>query len=875
MVNGTPEVPLSATTHEAKAPREAVLRVVPILLVLSGATALAAQVVLGRLLTYVFGASHLSTSTVLAAYMAGLAGGTYAVGRLTVRLRRPLRFYGILEFLVGLCLAALPSLFVWFRELSIQLTQPWARDPIVLTAIRFGLSFVLVLLPTFLMGGTLPTLISAFRGAMALKQRLPILYAANTLGAGMGAFVCGYFLIRYLGLDGTLYLCGIINVGVGLCGIWLSSRVHEGQETATPADAQSEEDAPSGEPGLRGGQVCALAFVQGILTFMLEVVWFHLLGTVIGVTTYAFSVMLTVILLGMGVGSAIAPRLQRRLGSSAAVFVAAQLLMAAGVAASLFVWDRFPNVINLSLAMKETWSFWGRETVRFAFTLIVLVPSTLAMGAALPALTAAVRAQEESVAERRPGAWVGAVFGANTLGTILGALGCGFLLLGRVPSDIILRAAAIISLALALAAHAATHPRSLPGLLGKKTIILSSSAVLLAVILFPGWNRLRLTAGTHYYWQLHDEKADKSRRLLFFQEDAQNGFVSVVKSEDGLLSMLTNGKYEGSNLENEFQDLLALLGGLYLRRFDSAVLIGLGPGRTLQSLHAMPFKRIEALEFSPAIIDAAKSQFQMLSGRSLSDKDRVELICEDGRNYLQLSKGPYDFITISVTGAAFAGVGNLYSRDFLDLIRQRLTKEGVVLLWIQVHHVLAQDVRSVVHTVRSVFPHVHFYAEPTGRQGFVIASASPLRIDPVLTAELSRRPGVRHILQRNGYQNLVDLVRLSIFTTEEELQAYFSWTEIPGKPRIFTDMDPALEYSTPYGLATTIVAFNFQPFSACRLPVFEPPLAEADEEGLKALRFLMAQRTDQARECLKKAVGKGGHRRWQRMLEMLEKKRGN
>src|SRR5262245_32200863 len=155
----------------------------------SGATALAAEVVLNKLLTYVFGSSHLATSTVLAAYMAGLSAGAWIFGRVAAKLARPLLAYALLELLVGGFYALLAFGFGPFQRFSIALASPLASAPLKLTLVRFSLSFALVFVPTLMMGGTLPTLVSVFRKGTALERNLSRLYAFNTLGAAAGTLL--------------------------------------------------------------------------------------------------------------------------------------------------------------------------------------------------------------------------------------------------------------------------------------------------------------------------------------------------------------------------------------------------------------------------------------------------------------------------------------------------------------------------------------------------------------------------------------------------------------------------------------------------------------------------------------------------------------
>jgi spermidine synthase len=830
---------------------------VSVLFFLSGATALGAEVVLAKMLTYVFGSSHLSTATVLAAYMGGLSAGAFIVGRWVARVRRPVLVYGLFEIAVGLFYALLPIVFGPFQSAAIGLARPVAGSPFLLGAVRFSLSFLLVFLPTLMMGGTLPTLVSAFREA-TLRRRLPVLYAVNTLGAATGTLLASYAAVPALGLDGTLWAAALVNLGIGVVSVVFSFRLRALDPNA-PEPAE-----PPALPGwhLAPRVVFALALTQGALAFVLEVVWFHLIGTVIGVTTYAFAIMLFAILLGIGLGSAVLPivlRVTKR--PPATVFVWAMALFSIGVAVSLRRWDGFAGAVAATEELKKTGHFWDRELVRLRFCLEMLLPTTLAMGIALPALAASIR-----VEGGKQGAWVGRVFAANTVGTIVGSLFCGFVLLGRLPSHVILTLTVFAALAVGAAALLLGKSPERPSRVEKSLFATVAVASMALAVTFRGWDPYRLTLGTHYYWEPHEPKPVSE--VAFLLEDAQSGFITVMRAPDGTKTLRTNGKYEGTDARAEFQDLFALLGGLYVKRYERAALVGLGPGRTLGVLYEMPFRHIEAIEYSPAIIEAAYREFPSFARAAFDDHERVRVVCDDGRNHLQLSPHRYDYIAIAISGAAFNGAGNIYSRDFFRAVRERLADRGVLKLWIQIHHVFPHDVRNVVHTLRSVFPHVHFYADRSRSQGFLFASNDPLTVDPSLVARFDQSEKLARILADHRFSSAIDLVELSVFTTDAELDRYVAALEPPA--RLLGDLAPAFEYSTPIALAEPIGGYDFEPFSDRRLPPFDPPLPGAQELALQGRRHWVGGDLDRALASLREARDKGSSSQWDALISTLE-----
>ncbi len=796
----------------------------------SGAVALSAEVVLERLLTYIFGATYLATATVLAAYMAGLTLGSILVGRLTSRFKRPIAVYAYFEMAVGLFLACIPMAFEWTRGAGLALVRTWSEHDVLLGLVRFAFAFLFVLIPTVLMGGTLPLLVFAAREDEPLESRLPRLYAVNTLGAAAGTLLAAYVLVPRLGLDGTLFAGALTNACIGLAALLLASRNNSPRADTAELQTPSRPTKEGIEPRL----VCVLAFAQGAIAFVLEVTWAHLIGTVIGVTVYAFGLMLAAILLSIAAGSLLAPALVRRGFRPLTIFIAGQLVAAVGVVSSLYGWDRFPQLVATTLWLSPHWSFAARETLRFAFTLVLLLPTMLGLGAALPMLAAAAKSGERE--GHREGAWVGLVFGTNTLGAITGSLAAGFLLLGRVSSDRILIGAGASALLLSIvAAVAGRHSGAIAWNRRSVALVAVTSLAMAALAVgFPGWDGARLTSGSHYYWTA---PVSPARAILFMREDAQSGFVTVKRNVEGTRIIETNGKYEGSSSPLEFQDHVASLGALYLRNTRRTLLVGLGPGRTLALLHDLPFEKIEIVEYSRTIVEAARLHFAEFTNPSLNDLRRVSLHLDDGRGHLQSSSERYDYVAIAITGAAFAGAGSLYTSEFFQTVRDRLQTDGVFILWVQLHHVRPRDVRSVVLTLSRVFPHVHMYATPDGTQGYLISSSEPLKIDPRAVARFEQAPRIRSIMAMTRMRSLLELTALNVFSTREEIDAYGAGVGETGpRPVEFTDFFPGLEYGTPYGLAEPNADHRLQLLSRRVLPEFEPDVGETERARLLSLR---------------------------------------
>ncbi|MBK9264139.1 MAG: hypothetical protein IPM54_30600 [Polyangiaceae bacterium] len=235
-----------------------------------------------------------------------------------------------------------------------------------------------------------------------------------------------------------------------------------------------------------------------------------------------------------------------------------------------------------------------------------------------------------------------------------------------------------------------------------------------------------------------------------------------------------------------------------------------------------------------------------------------------------MAREPYDYIAVGITGAAFAGAGNIYSRDFFRAVSDKLHPDGIFMLWVQVHHVFPQDVRSVVHTLRTVFPHVHMYTDPWQMQGYLLASRSELSIDPLLVKKLNDSDHIRSVLSQHQLDSVLDLVERSVFTTEDEFSRYLADPAVGQPPILLTDLFPAFEYSTPYALAERLNSFYFHRYSDNRLPPMSPDVTAEERAVLEWRRALGWGDKRGALEALRRAKEFGGHDKYDERIRKLE-----
>jgi spermidine synthase len=836
----------------------------------------------------------------------------------------------VLELLVAAYCLFTPQFFAGLTQVYVFLHHRLALGPVALNGVRFGLAAMVIIVPTVLMGGTLPVL--ARLVASLCRDFEPVvdrLYAWNVFGAATGTLISTYLLMPELGVRGTLWLAcglnGLIFVGVAGLAAWPPGG-------GTPPVAEPLPAPPSIGASVAPASAAFLllgAFLTGAVALAYEVVWTHVLAFLVGNTVYAFGMMLFTFLCGLGWGAWIVAHHLRRPVQWARWLAGSQLFLGIVIYATLPLWSwvpdlfaqglvktaefnlvgvgilllvrmayvgwkiyRFPfrgslpwiriaelvievllviillNLNQPSLWQHETTYFVTAELFRFFCAFYLLIIPSLLLGMSFPLLL-----NIASHAGQRVGSRVGSVYAANTLGTVLGSILTGFVVLPWLGSLATLRAAASVNLALGLGF----------GLLGvslarSRRLILTLVAASLAVLVWVGpasWDARRMTRGSYVYfnpgWSID--------RVLYLQEDIQGGMTSVVQIGDTRV-LLSNGKFQGNNSgEVGAQIRFALVPVLFTSRFDRALVIGLGTGNTLRTLARFPFREIDVAELAPHIVDAARRWFTDVNALVFDRDPRVRLSVTDGRNFLLLSRAQYDLITIEVSSIWISGEADLYNKEFYELCRRRLTPSGVLQQWVQIHHMRPQDFLVVLNTAAQVFPHAAFFLGP--EQGLLIASASPLGIDYRRLAVFDEDAGVRRELEALGAPSLFTLLGEMVLYGNSFRQAVSALPRVTGLAADFasTDFRPYLENQTPKG---NTVPYNTVPINVRLLESFRgavlPPdllirnLPSGNERNLIG-GYAAEGRGDlvAARDCFARVKG-AAQARAQRELERLKGK---
>lgn len=818
---------------------------------LSGGTALVYQVLWARHLQYFFGSTTEAVSTILAVFMAGLGLGAWWLGRRIDRSVSALRFYGLLEIGIGIygivsgpLLGFAGGIYAAAGEIS----------PFVGMILKIVLSAIVLFPPCFLMGGTLPALLRAVSDSRDTARRfVGVFYAANLLGAVVGTLASGFLLLENLGLAGTAILAGCFNLAIGLVVVLVSRQT----DSETPVGEEEDEGDESGLADLArsktGLYVLIGLFVSGATVMAYEIAFTRVLVLVFGVSAYAFTVVLAVFLLGLGIGAAVYERWAGRHEVHAIQFAWSQVLVALLGAGALALVPATPRLV-LYLRQVPGLGFGQLLAGKAAFATAILLPLAVVAGLGVPILIGSL------VRDLRVlGSVVGRAYLVNTVGTVAGSLLTGFVLIAAVGTEGTVRAVlfanAVTGLAGVLLLRGTARARilGLTGAIAAGLLVLTVAPWPPTLFVFSDVYAGGSVAATPM--EIEDRLRSTPNEILFFRE-GRNATVAITQTPSSR-SLVVNGHPDGSDSPTDMSTQV-MLGAIPLAIHPSpteVLVVGFGTGVSARSAARLPeVERIDVLEIEKAVVDASP-YFHHVNG-AVEEDPRVRIVLADARSFIAATDGRYDVVVSEPSNPWRAGVANLFTADFFEAAKERMKPGGIFAQWMHLYFIEADEFRMVLRTLASVFGEVQVWWLDEG--------------DVVILASDSRP-----VLQRARFDTLLDgefrddRIRFSGSSTLEEFYAHYlvgtaAVASFAGEGEIHTDVRPYLEYRAPRGIERSD-GQNAARLLAAKLrgPTLFPPLegaAPSDEAGWLGVAGMYAalDLRAEAWEATRRAVGTGG-----------------
>ena len=674
---------------------------------LSGLAALIYQTAWLRQFSIVFGTSELAVAAVLAAYMGGLGAGAAVIARLQNRIEHPVRVYGLLEAGIALSALAVPLLIAVADTLQVAIlgahSDPPAASTVAQGLFQVLVAFIVLAVPTGLMGATLPLLARyAVRSDSEVGPRVGLLYAINTAGAVAGTIVAAFALLPSLGLRNTVWCAVLVNGVVFFVARECARRANDRGLAVRERSAGKRGLAPLLESAReQPAWMLPLMLVSGAVAFSYEVLWTRLLSHVVGGSIYAFAIMLAAFLSGIAIGGGVGGRLALRRRQAALSFAGVQIGI--GLAAALvYAW--------MGALIPQ-----GRDLGSLAvYAVAVMLPATVLIGATFPLAVRCLARDERDAADA-----TARVYTWNTLGAISGAILSGFWFLPRLGFEGFISLAVSTNLVLAL----------LTLLLTRRTNRLATGALaMLVAAVAIGYAPDRPSAVvTHRPFLL---ERNGTVNEVFYAVGRTT--TVLVEEADGRLALRTNGLPEasigvkGSLPIGHIDRWLTALPIAARPSSETLLIVGLGGGTAIEDVPDS-VSTIDVVELEPAVVDANRAIAGVRRVDPLVDP-RVHLIMNDARNALRLTTKRYDIIVSQPSHPWTAGASHLYTKEFAELAKEHLAPAGVFVQWIGTGFVTDTLLRGIAASLVDVFASVRLY-QTAGSALLLIASEDPIDIE--------------------------------------------------------------------------------------------------------------------------------------------------
>jgi spermidine synthase len=812
----------------------------------SGVTALIYEIVWTRMLTLVFGHTVFSVSVVLAAFMAGLGFGSYLFGAAIDRLpgpvgndsesvenadttviqpplgsaHTPLLIYGWVEIalfvlcgLLSLLLANFSSFYAWIHV--------WLPDSIIIqNALKAVLAFLLIFVPTTLMGATLPIISKYYVTNNArLGTQIGILYAINTLGAAMGCLLTGFLLISVLGVLQTVLLTAGVNLFIGVSALRIcqesggekSLKVKLPKFSLPPFSVNSEQKLWMG-----------VSLICGFTALAYEVVWTRLLVFSISSTVYSFSMMLAVFLLGIVLGSLLVIPVISRVTNLRTVLICLQ------VGIGLFVIGSLYNMENLLSPPWNSYQLTDSAVTLFRYFVdsssLMLIP-TLCFGMSFPLLIKIVSGGYEHV-----GKGTGQIYASNTLGAIFGSLFMGFWILPALGSQKSLMLVATLNLLLGVLLF-------LKGSYLGTAVRRGLAVVFTATILFLN---LAIPDNLLDTFFMRDSVGQRSPKALMYFEEGLTDTVAVFRDTYGVLDpeakrLITNGiSMSASNvIASRYMKLLAHIPILLVDSPEDVMVVCFGTGQTTGAAGIHPRVRsVDSIDLSPSVFRAGKVFTS--ENHDVLNNPKVNFVLQDGRNHLLTTGKKYDVITSEPPPPRTAFTVNLYTKEYYEATLKQLKPGGIVAQWIPLHSQGEKEVAMHFKTFHDVFPHAIAWMS-VANEMLIIGSDQPIQLDFKKFQQRLKEPVVKEALAEIEIENVYSLLS-NIWLLEDQIKAVAKGYDV------ITDNRPSIEFYLDLGATIGTAGkekyvFNRTPFEEIAKRITH--LSEQDRSILKRYYQMM------------------------------------
>ncbi|MEJ2635604.1 MAG: fused MFS/spermidine synthase [Calditrichia bacterium] len=735
---------------------------------ISGFTGLVYEIIWTRVFGLIFGNTTLAISTVLAAFMLGLALGSRIFGKVGDRLKNHLRSYAFLEIGVGISALLVPGLKGSLEALFSVLHPSLENIPFLFYLIKFAVAFVVMLPATFLMGGTLPVISHA---VITNKEKIGLgfgtLYSVNTFGAVNGTFLTAFFLIGWLGVLESILLAVFLNliIGAAAFGIFRFST----NEDSRPI---SREAAPVKQ---KYHFVLLIMAFSGFAALAYEVLWSRILVFFMTNSVYAFAVMLSTFLFGIAIGSGFGGKWADR--SKNRIYLLGWLEVAIGLSALLaaILLVKLPGIHEKLLTLGPGTNWWEFNGIRILEAFIVMFLPTFLMGAAFPVAGKILVPDLKRMSDG-----LGALYFYNTIGGVFGSFLTGFVFISVLGTSATMLIMVLINLLLGIILLG--NPKAKFSF--RKGLAFAGGGLAALILLI---NLTPKTVFTAAYASI-----EKDFPIVDFREGVEG--TATVHQSDLPMQQTKRIDVDGLNVAGTsfmLRTLQVLQGNLpqFVRPSAQRVLqIGFGTGQTSHSALLHPVENFTLVEISKDVMDLAGLHFAEIN-KGVLGNPRFHYTILDGKNFVKYTPEKYDIIMNDANYAVATASASLFTRNHFENCRRKLKEGGILSTWMTTD-LDPRDFNIVLKTFQSVFPYSLLWMAPNciNKQVVLMGSTRPIEINFAAVEKQFNDPQIKNDLAAVNINSAYDLLDCLVLDSR-------GIRDISKDAALNTDDHPILEYS--------------------------------------------------------------------------------
>ncbi|MBC3863857.1 fused MFS/spermidine synthase [Undibacterium jejuense] len=760
----------------------------------SGAATLIYHVLFVKKLALIFGNTSSTTLSVLAIFLGGIAIGTFVGGRFASQTKRPLFSYAVLHGLIAVYYIATPTILNLTQTIYVSLVSGLLPESPILYLFQLCLGTMVLVVPTVLIGATLPMLTQVLQNEkQRLGSQIALLYLVNTAGAAIGALLCNYLLVASIGVASTTLIAAMINLFVALGGLELNKKFTFSQANSPAIDALSVSNLnklfiPVGLTTL---------FLGGALSMGIIVIYAHMLSIVAGNSTYTYGSILATSLAGLSIGSLISKKILANAKDNHLCWLAYCFLgLAICSFVSIYFWNTVPGYFASFVRHTIAQDFNVREAIRIVVCALIMVPPTIFIGVTY-VIGLDLITQRATLNQIR---MLGLGASLIAIGNMIGVMLFGFCLLSAVGGLSSIYVIAALSLILASSIIFLNRKEGMK--IDVLAIILTASIGLLFYRMPLHYEAISSGANV-------DFKPHFFGKAIDHIENFGSGMTSVTQmDESGVKTLLANGEALGNNVwDGKITSQLgfAITSLLHQEKRGRALVVGYNTGLTSRMYKEAGFKDLDIAEPNKDIVLLANNYFGDVT-RQVTSMQNVTLHTTDGRNMLLLSPQNqlYDVINVELNSIGEAGVASLYNQEFYQLAKAHMQADGILQQRLQLHYLNPTDILGIIATLRSEFNYVSLYR--INDEGVLIATNDIRHKDAnALAISAVNQNSSLVATLRHGKQS-PEVIQKSILLDNQSIDRYVAKFETEPGTWISNDDNLRLEYSTPKGNANEATA---------------------------------------------------------------------